>query len=132
LGISYGGYLPRGYCGSAFALLRGATLASLPLLCSRRPAAIAVIKPEQQTDEEERHHEHEKDQCGFQKIIHGKTSFVGTKGYAPTARRDNCKYQRENTRPLVICSQSRQSAIYPDKSHVKICESLLCGRLSGR
>jgi len=64
-----------------------------PLLCSRRPAAIAVIKPKQQTDEEERHYEHEKDQCGFQKIIHGKTSLVGTEGYVLTARRDNPKHQ---------------------------------------
>src|SRR5207302_10719471 len=59
------------------------------LLRSGRPPAIAVIKPKQQTDEEERHYEHEKDQCGFQKIIHGETSLVSTEGYVPTAHRDN-------------------------------------------
>jgi hypothetical protein len=36
---------------------------------------MAVVKPEKQAQKEERRHEHEKDQHGFQKTIHGKTSF---------------------------------------------------------
>jgi hypothetical protein len=36
---------------------------------------MAVIEPEEHAKEEERRHEHEKDQCGFQNIAHGKTSF---------------------------------------------------------
>src|SRR5437870_5496545 len=38
-------------------------------------AAIAAVKPEKQAQEEKRRHEHEKDQHGFQKTIHSKTSF---------------------------------------------------------
>jgi len=38
--------------------------------------AMAVVKPEQQAQEEERRHEHEKDQHGFQKTIHSKTPFL--------------------------------------------------------
>jgi hypothetical protein len=38
--------------------------------------AIAAIKPEKQAQKKERRHEHQKDQHGFQKTIHGKTSFL--------------------------------------------------------
>jgi hypothetical protein len=36
---------------------------------------MAVVKPEKEAQEEERRYEQEKDQHGFQKTIHGKTSF---------------------------------------------------------
>ena len=57
-------------------MFRGAALTSPCWLLSETVEAIAVVKPEKQAQEEERHHEQEKDQYGSQKIIHGKTSFV--------------------------------------------------------
>jgi hypothetical protein len=64
--------------------------------------AMAVVKPEKHAQEEERRHEHEKDQHGFQKTIHGKTSFLraatrsrGSSADFPTAGADKKRRNRE-------------------------------------
>jgi hypothetical protein len=45
----------------------------VPLTRLLPTAAIAAIEPEKQTQEEDRHNKHDKDQYGFQEIIHHET-----------------------------------------------------------